>query len=366
MGDNDRMQQRINDNIADLPFFYGETDKDTVSLKHYISRVDQGVATLTWTQAQAFVYFKNSLKGAASDWLDGQISDNRNRALQWDLFKPAFRTAFGDTADEIVFASEIGNIKLTQFDGNLFKYYAAITRMINLHQEPLLAANLRQLPDNHGLNAANLLLLREIHKDAVFMCHDLMKKEFFISGLSKAQQDRIANKPHLVTASDIMMHLKRNADLDRKRQPTQMAQPPPPTPAPAAPLGPVYAAQYHDEQQQAAAFQQTRQQSNRGQQRGRGQRGRGAAVQPRQTTGPMGPSGSTNGGAGQQQQSAKPFFCIFCRKPNHNQDDCRQRIAENAPCLSKNGVPYFPRNQNPIDEEDMTQNGSIFSNSVFS
>ena len=81
-------------------------------------------------------------------------------------------------------------------------------------------------------------------------------------------------------------------------------------------------------------------------------------------TGQPAGAGSSNG-AGSQQQTAKPFFCIFCRKPNHNQDDCRQRIAENAPCLSKNGVPYFPRSQNPIGEEEDTQGGNIFANSVF-
>ena len=43
------IQQQINDNIADLPMFYGRPEKDTLTLKYYISHVDQSVPTLHWT-----------------------------------------------------------------------------------------------------------------------------------------------------------------------------------------------------------------------------------------------------------------------------------------------------------------------------
>ena len=53
------IQQHINDNIADLPIFYGQPAKDTVTLKFFVSRIDQGVTALNWMQTDAYNYFKN-------------------------------------------------------------------------------------------------------------------------------------------------------------------------------------------------------------------------------------------------------------------------------------------------------------------
>ena len=78
----ERIQQRINDNIADIPVFYGQPEKDTITLKYYVSRIDQGVSALAWTQANAFVAFKNYVKGPAADWLDGFLSINRATAQE--------------------------------------------------------------------------------------------------------------------------------------------------------------------------------------------------------------------------------------------------------------------------------------------
>ena len=65
-----RIQQCINDNITDLPIFYSQPEKYTVSLKFFVSRNDQGVAALNWTQVDTFNYFKNALKSTAAYWLD--------------------------------------------------------------------------------------------------------------------------------------------------------------------------------------------------------------------------------------------------------------------------------------------------------
>ena len=47
-------QLQINDNIADLPTFQGRPEKDTVTLKYFVSHIEQGVTTLEWTQADAY------------------------------------------------------------------------------------------------------------------------------------------------------------------------------------------------------------------------------------------------------------------------------------------------------------------------
>ena len=51
------IQQRIFDTIADVPIFYGQPAKDTVTLNFFVSRINQGVTALNWTQADAYTYF---------------------------------------------------------------------------------------------------------------------------------------------------------------------------------------------------------------------------------------------------------------------------------------------------------------------
>ena len=90
----DIIQQRINDNIADVPVFYGQPEKDTITLKYYVWRIYQGVTALKWTQANTFVAFKNSVKGPAGDWLNSFLALNRAMAQEWNVVKPYFHKAF--------------------------------------------------------------------------------------------------------------------------------------------------------------------------------------------------------------------------------------------------------------------------------
>jgi hypothetical protein len=48
---------------------------------------------------------------------------------------------------------------------------------------------------------------------------------------------------------------------------------------------------------------------------------------------------------------------MFCKIPNHRQEDCRKRIAANKPCLDTSGCPFWPKiksaannnqNQSPV------------------
>ena len=83
------IQDKINADIATIPIFYGEKEKDTITLAYYISRIDQGVTALTWTDAQAYTYFANSTKGTAANWIIGHLVDNDDIEKHWSLFKPA-------------------------------------------------------------------------------------------------------------------------------------------------------------------------------------------------------------------------------------------------------------------------------------
>ena len=170
-----RIQQRINDNIADVPIFYGQPAKDTVTLKFFVSRIDQGVTALHWTQADAYNYFKNALKSMAACWLDSWVTFNRNEVLEWNNVKPHFRKAFGDKIDPMVFASTMFGIKLVNFNESLYDYTNAITKVLNLHTEKFLTTH-PPLVNAHGLNAAQLLQRTADINAQTYAIHDDFQK----------------------------------------------------------------------------------------------------------------------------------------------------------------------------------------------
>ena len=167
-----RIQQRINDNIADLPTFYGRPEKDTVTLKYFVARIDQGVTTLGWTQAEAYTYFTNSIKATAANWVDHHVYCHPDDIHEWNVIKPFFRKAFGDKTDPMVFASTMFGLKLTNFDNNLYDYSSAVSKCQTLHNEKWVDQT-EPLPLAHGLTTAQILECqtalnrrgRRIHED---------------------------------------------------------------------------------------------------------------------------------------------------------------------------------------------------------
>ena len=115
--------------------------------------MDQGVTALNWTQANAYVAFKNSLKGAAADWLLLFTSISRNTAQEWNVFKPHFRKAFGDKTDPMVFANTMFNIKLENGTSNIYNYVSKITQIMDLHIEKYLASVIA-FPNGHTYTPA--------------------------------------------------------------------------------------------------------------------------------------------------------------------------------------------------------------------
>ena len=78
----------------DIPNFYGQPDKDTITLEDFLSRIDNSVSAFTYTQEMAYVAFTCSLRGAASCWLQYFTTVNRNNPQEWNSIRPHFFSAF--------------------------------------------------------------------------------------------------------------------------------------------------------------------------------------------------------------------------------------------------------------------------------
>ena len=147
-------------------------------MTYYISRIDQGVSALTWTDSQAYTYFANSIKSTAANWLIGHLVDNHGLVKHWSIVKPAFRLAFGDTTDHTVFASEMGKLHINQFNGNLIDYYAAVATSMSLHQEQF-SGHALTLPAGHAMTNDQVELCRLEAQKLSLHIHDVFRKEFF-------------------------------------------------------------------------------------------------------------------------------------------------------------------------------------------
>ena len=68
---------------------------------------------------------------------------------------------------------------------------------------------------------------------------------------------------------------------------------------------------------------------------------------------------------GNTNRSKHRVFCIYCRKHNHTQEECRHRITDNAPCCSPSGIAYYPQaiTQKQNDKSvlfDFSKDNSVF------
>ena len=83
MPNKNRIQQHIDENIADIPLFFGDPKLDTVKASTYIDRIDQGITLLDWTTEDAFSYFLNSVSGNAEEWLKSYLFNFKDTAVTY-------------------------------------------------------------------------------------------------------------------------------------------------------------------------------------------------------------------------------------------------------------------------------------------
>ena len=349
----EHIQRKTDKDTANIPLWFGEPAKDTFTLANYTAKVNAAQTLLALNETTAFQYFERSLRGSALSWLHTWLIKNRDSPREWTTVKSAFRQNFGDSTSAATFAQDIYASNLATFQGDFHKFYAHIARLVELHCEPFIAARI-ELGDNHGFTNAQQRRVTQIVTKTYRNVHDKLTIEFFLNGLPKAMFEKVATKPELVKPSQIIEYLKKCDTVARK---DTIVRPPPlqhPQPTPATFVSPV------NDQQVDANVTCTNNGQNRGSFRGRYNNARGR--------------GNYNSARGQtssyNNQNRKPNLCIYCRKPNHDQEKCNSRIRDNQPCLSPKGVPYWPKNVSAAappsntNEEEQQTTFSVFHNEV--
>jgi hypothetical protein len=235
---------------------------------------------------------------------------------------------------------------LATFQGDFHKFYAHVARIVELHCEPFLNQQI-ELGEDHNFTNAQQARVANIVITNTRQIHDKLTLEFFLNGLPKEMFEKVATKPELTKPSAIIDYLKKCDIVARKDGivPPPAAQQPQPM---AAPVDDLNINNTYSQSYAAQARNSSRGNSNSN------YRGRGGYNNS--SRGQNNARGQTNNYRGQsfrgQNQNyrqnyntgdRKPLICIYCKKPNHEQEKCFARIRDNQPCLSAKGTPYFPK-----------------------
>ena len=204
----DHIQRKTDKDMANIPLWYGEPAKDSFTLADYTAKLDSAQNLLELDEETTFRYFERSLRGSALSWLHTWLLENRATPRQWARVKPDFRKNFGDSTSAATFAQDITVSNLDTFKGDFFKYYSHVARLVELHCEPFLAAEI-DIGDDHGFTAAQRRQIALITSDCYRKVHDKITLEFFLNGLPKHMFEKVANKPNLTKLSEIIDYLKK-------------------------------------------------------------------------------------------------------------------------------------------------------------
>ena len=330
---------------AKLPIFHGIPTKDTITAAYMVQRIQDLTATNHWSPEDAYHHFSLALQGSAQEWLRTLQAQGDKPEKTWTYVEPLFRKEFTTDEDDTALLDQLSNLQKRPNERTR-DYASRINRIIELLKRSNLDTPAVPPPANPDgtYTQAEVLKYGEIRDERLFRFFSF---QLFKVGLPEDIRKVIhQQKPDsMFKAMDIASAQERTKDKDLRKavhaveESSLEVEAIQPTFRPSRPNN-NYAPQQRQnnwnkrpQQQQQQKYQQSNQRQGQFQQQQ--QRPRNNAY-----------NNSSNG---------KPM-CLYCRIPGHHQDDCRKRIAANAPCMNAAGKPYYPKSVNEISNQDPSVN----------
>jgi hypothetical protein len=314
-----------------LPEFWGQKEKDSISAHEFVKRVDKMASANNWSDKVAFDNVGLALKGEANIWLDSQVTlkhieGDRER---WSIIRPFFKEEFATESDDKLILDGLAHMQqrstenVRSFFGRLNKVNRVIVDAY--HSYTLTPAN---PPVDAAGNISNVDFLA--YKQALIQ----NVTEFYLLNQFRAallpELRRVINLQPMETLDlDTAVRLA-TIELRSKEETKSTSK-----------INPV---QQPDEEEDAVEAVTQPQQKKFVPQ---GQRNR---YQQQQHQAPR-PQQPNNYRSNQQWRSNNPGnnsnrntkTCSFCRRMGHRQEECRQRMNANQPCIDANGKTFWPK-----------------------
>ena len=331
---------------AKLPIFYGQTNKDSVTAAYIIQRIQDLTATNHWSPEDAYHHFSLALQGSAQEWLRTVQQQSETAEKTWTFIEPMFRKEFSTDEDDTALLDQLSHLQKRPNE-KVRDYASRINRIIELLQR----SNIETPPvpaaadPNGHYTQAEVLAYGEKQKSKLFKFFAL---QLFKVGLPTDVRKVIhQQKPTTMIKA---MDIARDQELITDKHKSVLAvQNDDDSQADVEAIQPQF--RPHRPQQN---YQQQRQNnwSKKPQQQQHMSYNRRPQQQQQQRPNTFNSQNRNNSSNG---NSNKPM-CIYCRIMGHTQDECRKRIAANAPCYSASGKPYYPKSVNEISNQDLAVN----------
>ncbi len=321
--------------VVKIPEYFGEKTRDTITAQEFISHIDECQISNNWNDTTTFANFQLCLRGEAEERLSSTVSHLKLTAAQksWTRIRQLFKREFAITSDDKLIVDGLANLAHKQGE-NPRKFFLTLAKLFNvLHENytsyrvkpecppQLLAGNysedaLTQYANDH-IKAYNKFLFAQVFKAVApeNICKLLSHKYHTRLTVDDAYQTffterRVEQDKH---QSTIGVHaVEDNQDQDTPAQ---------------DPNVPAFLPQQQQSRWQPSGY-------NNHSNRSRGQGSYKDNPGNRQTQN-QGSNTSRNG-----------KFCVYCKILNHTQEECRNRMKDNKPCVNGKGKLYWPKINN--------------------
>lgn len=323
---------------AKIPEFFGQAGKDNITAQHVIYRVDDLMGANGWSEKVAFKHFSLALRGSANEWLRTLMHLHPNYTENWTWVKPLFRKEFALEQDDKALLDQFAQISMKTTE-NVRDYLSRLDRMMSMMEDSYQAPpTIVSPPDQDQANriyTANDMVNQTIatYKDAF----KFILLHMFRSGLPQSLKTAVSQKdPKTIMDAYTVANTQFKLEQDK-----------------ATKIQEVSSEDKHDIDAVRPQPQPFRQTSFRPQQRPNTWNNRSHNGGNGYANGSNGSNNSNNRSAYQGNNSNRnKQICVYCKIPGHRQDDCRRRIADNKPCLTAGGKPYWPRKVSEINNDE--------------
>ena len=330
-------QQNPNGNIdlklqqTKLPEFWGQKEKDSISAHEFVKRVDKMASANNWSDKVAFDNVGLALKGEANIWLDSQVTlkhieGDRER---WSIIRPFFKEEFATESDDKLILDGLAHMQQRSTE-NVRSFFGRLNKVNRVIVDAYHSYTLT--PANPPVDAAGNI------SNADFLAY----KQALIQNVTEfylLNQFRAALLPELRRV--INLQPMETLDLDtavrlatielRSKEETKST----------SRVNPVQQPDEEDDVVEAVAQPRQKKFTPQGQ-RSRPQQQQRQAPRPQQ---------QNNNFNNQQWRSSNPGNnsnrnnknCSFCRQQGHRQEECRQRMNANQPCIDADGKTFWPK-----------------------
>lgn len=311
-----------------LPVFYGIKTKDTITAAHMIDRVTSLQATNAWSDEDTYHHFSLALQGSAQEWLRTQNSLGDNPAKTWTYIMPLFRANFATQEDDSALLDQLRSVamrsqeSITDYGNRVHRITELLTDKFNRPTRPAAAAA------NGQYTTAEVDAIESAMEKAVFK---FMALQVFRAGLPKDLRAVVSQQKPTTYAR--AFELARDQAQIRDSTKT------------------ISAVEEDEPQVEAVQFRPQTQRPNWNRKPANSSGNFSNNNRQQQQRPQYNNSPTTYRGPGNNSSNNK-IICVYCKKPNHHQDQCRKRIADRQPCVANNGKQYWPRNVNAVDNAD--------------